>query len=399
MNIQIPQPRLLPHRAAGPAIALTVAVLLTLAIAGCGSQAAPHAAPPPPQVSVAPVVSQSVKLWDEYTGRITAVETVELRPRVTGYIDKVAFDEGEFVEKGDLLFAIDPRVYQAELERAEAMLAQARSEARLAQSQLERAQQLIEAKAISRETLDSRNAAAAQGNAAVAAAEAAVASARLDLKFSQVRAPISGIAGRALVTAGNLAQADSTVLTTLVSIDPMHVHFAIDEQSALRYAGLEDGVPVRIGLADEEGYPHAAKLDFVDNHVDPDTGTVHARAVLPNAEHAFKPGLFARVQLLGAQREQALLVDPKAVLTDQDRQYVYVLGKDNQAQRKDVVLGPQVGELRVVSSGLAAGDRVIVHGVQKVFFPGMPVQPQMIAMGEPPAPAAAANGASAAGVQ
>ena len=376
-----------------PFAALALSALAAAAIAACSSQAAPGEGagmPPPPEVSVATVLSKSVRQWDDFTGRVSAIETVELRPRVSGYVERVAYQEGREVKKGDLLFVIDQRRYRAELARAQADLERARSEARLAQSQDARAQTLLEAKAISREEFDTRKAATAQGNAGVRAAEAAVASAQLDLQFTQVRSPIDGRAGRAVVTEGNLAQADSTLLTTLVSQDPMYVYFESDEQSFLRYQELarkgereNNKNPVRVGLASEQGYPHEGTVDFIDNQVDPATGTIRARAVLPNPDRVFTPGLFARVQLEGSAEFKAMLIDDKAVLTDQDRKYVYVLGPKNAAVRKDVVLGRMIGGLRVVEKGLAANDKVIVHGVQKVFFPGMPVAPKTIAMGDP----------------
>jgi multidrug efflux system membrane fusion protein len=346
--------------------------------------------PPAPEVSVAQVLSKPVRAWDEFTGRVAAVETVELRPRVSGYVERVAYEEGQEVRKGDLLFLIDQRPYRAELARAEAGLAQARSEAALARTQDERAQTLADAHAVSQEEVDARRAAVAQTSAAVRAAEAAVTNARLNLQFTEVRAPIDGRAGRALVTVGNLAQADATSLTTLVSLDPVHVYFEADEQAYLRYNELarrgereESRNPVRIGLANEDGYPHAGTVDFVDNQVDPNTGTIRARAVVRNPDRVFTPGLFARVQLEGTGRFEALLIDEKAVLTDQDRKYVYVLGPGNTAVRKDVELGRSVDGLRVVNGGLSPEDKVIVNGVQKVFFAGMPVKPQLVEMDEP----------------
>jgi multidrug efflux system membrane fusion protein len=382
------------RRAALPALLL--AAMTALAATGCSSDASPAAGPPPPEVSVASVLSRTVGQWDDFTGRVAAVESVELRPRISGYVQRVAYAEGQEVRKGDLLFVVDPRPYQAALDRAQAELARARAEARLAQAQDARAQSLIEAKAISREEFEQRKANSAGADAAVRAAEAAVAAARLDLQFTQVRSPIAGRAGRALVTEGNLAQADATLLTTVVSQDPVFVYFETDEQTWLRYAALarkgerrDTGNPVRVGLANEAGYPHAGTVDFIDNQVDPRTGTLRARAVLRNPDRLFTPGLFARVQLQGGGARQALLVDDKAVLTDQDRKYVYVLGKGNTAQRKDVVLGRSVDGLRVVTSGLSAGDKVIVRGVQKVFFPGMPVAPKQVAM-QPAAPPAVA---------
>ncbi|WP_345301938.1 efflux RND transporter periplasmic adaptor subunit [Lysobacter hankyongensis] len=399
-----------------PLLPLTVSLLVAAVVSACsGSQASPGAdMPPPPDVSVAQVISRNVKQWDDFTGRVSAVETVQLRPRVSGYVERVAYREGDEVRKGQLLFLIDQRPYRAALAQAEAQLERARSEARLARSQDVRAQTLIDAKAISREEFDTRKAATAQSDAVVRAAEAAVAAARLDLQFTEVRSPIDGRAGRALATVGNLAQADATMLTTVVSLDPVHVYFESDEQAFLRYAGLartgqRDATrnPVRVGLADETGYPHAGTVDFIDNQVDPATGTIRARAVLPNPDRVFTPGLFARVQLEGSAEFKALLIDDKAVLTDQDRKYVYVLGPGNTAVRRDVVLGRTIeipgsgpGQaLRVVQSGLTAQDKVIVNGVQKVFFPGMPVKPQMVAMtgtATKPAVAVAKNAAPAA---
>ena len=388
-----------PVRSALPLLTLSAGILLALAIAGCSSRAAENAGgPPPADVSVATVLAKNVRQWDEFTGRIAAVESVELRPRVSGYIDRVAYQEGQEVHKGDLLFVIDQRPYQAQLAQAQAQLERARSDAKLAQTQDARAQALIEAKAISREDFESRHAASASGNAAVRAAEAAVRSAELNLQFTEVRSPISGRAGRALVTAGNLAQADGTLLTTVVSLDPMYVYFDSDEQTYLRYNAQShkgnraaESDPVRVGLANEADYPHRGTVDFIDNQVDPNTGTIRARAVLPNPDRVFTPGLFARVQLQGSAEFKALLIDDKAVLTDQDRKYVYVVGPDHTAQRRDVTLGSMVDGLRVVTSGLSASDQVVVDGVQKVFFPGMPVKATQVAMGKPAAPAVAAR--------
>jgi multidrug efflux system membrane fusion protein len=376
-------------------LALTAGIMIALTASGCGTQAATPSGPPAAEVSVAPVVSRTVRQWDDFTGRIAAVETVDLRPRVSGYIDRVTYQEGKEVKKGDLLFVIDQRPYLAALAQAEASLEHARSEAKLAQTQNARAQTLIDAKVISREEFEARHAASAQGDATVRGAEAAVATARLNLQFTEVRAPISGRAGRALITTGNLAQADSTLLTTLVSLDPVQVYFDSDEQTYLRYnelarKGERDAShnPVRVGLANEEGYPHAGTVDFTDNQVDPQTGTIRARAVLPNPDRVFTPGLFARVQLEGSGQFKALLIDDKAVLTDQDRKYVYVLAPNNTAARKDIKLGRMIDGLRVVESGLDPTDKVVIDGVQKVFFPGMPLKAAVVSMELPALPAA-----------
>ncbi|MCW5798280.1 MAG: efflux RND transporter periplasmic adaptor subunit [Nitrospira sp.] len=371
---------------------------LLLTAAGCNSeQAGSTGQPPPPEVGVAQVISKPVQQWDEYTGRISAIDTVELRPRASGYVQKVAYKEGQDVKQGDLMFQIDPRPYRAALENAQAQLARARVAQQLETIRNKRAQALIDDDAISHEELDLRRAAQAQSAADVHAAEAAVATAKLNLSFTEVRAPVSGRASRALVTVGNLATADDTLLTTVVSQDPMYVYFDADENSYLRYKEQErknertaQDNAVHVGLANETGYPHSGRVDFLDNQVNPTIGTVRARAVLSNADRIFTPGLFARVQFVSGQKAQALLIDDKAILTDQDRKYVYAVDKDGKAQRKDVVLGGVVDGLRVVQSGLAPDDRIVVVGLQKIFYPGMPVMPAEVPMDKPSAPAAPA---------
>jgi multidrug efflux system membrane fusion protein len=392
---------LAPHSrrilALGAFSALAIAVLV-----GCSSQASDNAgAPPPPAVSAAPVLIKEVSHWDEYNGRVEAVETVSLRPRVSGYIDRVNYVEGQEVKKGDVLFTIDDSSYRTELARSQAELARARTLAELGRSEAARAKKLSELQAISTEEYEQRRAAADQAGANVAAAQAAVDAARLNLEWTKVRAPISGRAGRALVTAGNLVSAGDTasVLTTLVSLDKVHVHFDADERSFLRYAEMarngerpseRDGkVPVQVGLVSEDGFPHEGVVDFLDNQVDRGTGTIRARALLDNADRRFTPGLFARVRLLGSGQFKAMLVDDKAVLTDQDRKYVYVVDEKGMAQRRDVQLGRSADGLRIVQKGLKPGDRVIVDGVQKVFFPGMPVDAKAVKMGAPSTPAVA----------
>ena len=387
------------------ALILPVVLAAVYAVARDGQDAAAGATPPPPAVSVAKVVEREFQPWDEFTGRITAVETVELRPRVSGYIERVGYEEGREVRKGDLLFVIDQRRYRATLDHAAAEYERARSEARLAATELDRAQTLLASRAISREEFDTRRAANAQGNAAVRAAAAAVDAAKLDLQFTEVRAPVDGRAGRALVTVGNLAQADSTVLTTIVSLDPMHVYFEADEQTFLEYAAASrrgehrtNASPVRVGLANEPGFPHPGTVDFVDNQVDPRTGTIRRVPSCRTATARSRRGCSRAYSSAGGRRQAALLIDEKAVLTDQDRKYVYVLGPNNVAVRKDIVLGRKAGDLRAVDHGLAPNELVIVHGVQKVFFAGMPVAPQEIAMGEsaPDALRMAANAAATA---
>jgi len=376
--------------------------LLAMAVAaGCSTQANEN--PPPPAVSVAPVLVEDVALWDSFSGRIEAAESVQLRPRVSGYIDRVHFAEGEDVRKGDVLFTIDPRPYQAVLARARADLARAKTLATQSRSEADRARRLSEQQAISTETWEQRRATAEQAQADVLAAQAAVDAAQLDLEFTRIRAPIDGRAGRALVTAGNLVGAGDAagVLATVVSRE-VYAYFDADEHTFLRYAGMarsgerpserDAGVPVRIGLANEEGYPHAGTVDFLDNQIDRSTGTIRARARFDNRDGVFTPGLFARVQVLGSGERRTVLIDDKAVLTDQDRKYVYVVDAQGLAQRRDVRLGRQADGLRIVENGLAEGDKVIVSGLQKVFFPGMPVDAKPVAMRAD----AAAEGAVAA---
>ncbi|MBO1748457.1 efflux RND transporter periplasmic adaptor subunit [Stenotrophomonas indicatrix] len=393
-------PNTTPHRF-GHRIAMAgVSILAAAVLAACsGGHAEEAGAPPPPQVSAAPVLLKQVSQWDEFSGRVEAVQSVELRPRVSGYIDKVNYVEGEEVKKGAVLFTIDARSYQAEYDRANAELARARTQAVLARSESERAKRLAEQQAISTETAEQRRAAADQSGAAVQAAQAEVDAARLNLEFTKVRAPIDGRAGRAMVTAGNLVTAgdSASVLTTLVSLDTVFVYFDADESTFLRYAQMarkgerpserDSELPVKIGLSGEEGYPHSGKVDFLDNQVTRSTGTIRVRALLDNADRQFTPGLFARVQLLGSGQFQAMLIDDKAVLTDQDRKYVYVVDKDGKAQRRDIRLGRTAEGLRIVEQGLAAGDKVIIDGVQKVFMPGMPVQAKAVAMQPTAAPA------------
>lgn len=391
-------------------LGLAVAVAAAVGLAACSdTQAGAPATPPAPQVSVAAVVARDVTQWDEFSGRVQAVAAVEIRPRVGGSIERINFREGGEVRKGDVLFVIDQRPYRAELAGAEAALARARSQQQLARSQMARAEALAEARAISAEERDARAAAATQAIAEVRAAEAAVAMARLNLEFTVVRSPIDGRVGQALLIAGDLIgnPPGATLLTTVVSQDPVHVYFEGDEQTYLRYAEMarrgerpssrDAHNPAFVGLGNEDGYPHEGYVDFVDNQLNPATGTIRARVVVPNPERALTPGLFARVKLLGSGRFHALLIDDKAVLTDQDRKYVYVLGAGNKAERRDVVLGREIDGLRVVQQGLREGDPLIVHGVQKIHGPGMTVAPAKIAMGEGPGNGQAPQGVAGDG--
>lgn len=393
------------HHTYRTVVGLACAAAASLWLSACspGTAATGEGAPPAPEVGVAAALSRPVRVWDEFNGRLGAVDAVELRPRVSGYIEAVAFREGDEVKKGDLLFRIDPRPYRAALNDAQARLERARTAEDIARAQANRADQLIGANAISREEYESLGADLARSSADVRAAEAALAAARLNLSFTEVRSPIAGRAGRAMLSVGNLARADDSVLTTVVSQDRMYVYFDCDEPSYLRYQAhaQRKGGPkaeriVRVGLADEPGFPHAGKVDFLDNHVNPETGTIRARAVLANPARKLMPGMHARVQFNGDGEVGAVLINDRAVLIDQGRRYVYVLGPDNKALRKDIVVGRLVDgadakqPLRVVESGLAGGDKVIVSGTQKIFYPGMPVKPVPVTMAAPDAGAAAA---------
>ncbi|WP_444939999.1 efflux RND transporter periplasmic adaptor subunit [Microbulbifer sp. EKSA008] len=356
-----------------------------LVLAGCNSDAPSGQQPPPPAVEVAQVSAGNTTLWRSFTGRVAAPETVELRPRVSGYIDKVSFAEGTLVKQGDVLFTIDPRPYQARERAARADLARVRSDLSYSEKQAGRAKQLLNSKAISREEYDRRIASRDSARAALSAAEAALENAQLDLQYTEVKAPISGRVSRALVTQGNLANADSTLLTTLVSVDPMYVYFESDEQTFAKGRDLLNSgqkPAVRIGLAGEQGYPHSGELDFIDNRLNSHTGTIQFRAVVNNRDGFFRPGQFARVEMPIEEVSQAVLINSKAVLTDQDRRYVYIVNDSNVTEKRPVVAGQRQGDLVVIRSGLEPGEKIVVNGLQKIFFPGMPVAPEMVAMQE-----------------
>jgi RND family efflux transporter MFP subunit len=364
------------------ALALCIGVLLT----GC-QQA--QSAPPPPQVTVAPAVTRQVADEDEFTGHFEAVNAVEIRPRVAGFVQRVAFVEGAIVKQGDVLFTIDPRPYEAEVSRAEAELERAQTRKQLADMELERARRLVSTQAISREELDARTSGRAESDAAIRAAQAAVRMARLNLEWTVVRAPITGRVSRAEVTTGNLVQtgpANPTLLTTIVSLDPIYVYFDSDEQAYLKYMHAANGPSARpvgrqvyVGLANETGFPHEGRLDFIDNRLDRTAGTVRVRAVLPNKSQLFTPGLFARVRLVGGEQRSTTLVQDRAIGTDQDRKFVLVLKDDNTLEYRPVTLGRMVDGLRAVDSGLASGERVVINGLMRVR-PGMKVVAQTAAM-------------------
>jgi RND family efflux transporter MFP subunit len=370
-------------------LAAAAVAVATAGTSGCthDAKATTAAVQAPPQVTVAQVLSRQMTDFDEFTGHFEAVERVEIRPRVSGYISSVNFTQGREVKKGDVLFVIDPRPYEAELKKVKAELAQARSQLALSKSERDRAVKLLDSHAISREEYDTRVAGTEQSTANVDAAEAAVDSAALNLTFTRVTAPISGVVGRAEITEGNLVSAGQTLLTTLVSQDPIYVSFEGDEQGYLRYmelarnAGRDARHPVWVGLANEQGYPHEGAIVFVNNEIDAATGTARARGLLENHDRRFTPGMFARVKLPGSSTYRALLINDSSVGTDQSVKYVLRVGKDNRVEYQPVKLGPVVDGLRVVRSGLKDGDVIVVNGLQRVR-PGAPVTPQRVAMGE-----------------
>ncbi|MCC6709974.1 MAG: efflux RND transporter periplasmic adaptor subunit [Gammaproteobacteria bacterium] len=351
-------------------------------------------APPPaagaggaPPVSVAAALTQDVQDADEFPGRIEAIDAVKVRARVNGYLEKVLFTPGAEVKKGDVLFEIDQRPFRAKVNEAEAALAATVAQLDLAKLEATRQEQMLATHATSRREFDAATALVKSLEASRAANRATLANARLNLDFTRVTAPISGRAGKDEVTVGNLVQGenpDSPVLTTLASVDPIYVSFEADERAFLKYIAPNRGqpLPVQVGLIDESGFPHQAKLGFVDNNVDASSGTVRMRALLDNAERRFTPGLFARVRLeaaTGARR--VVLVADRAIGTDQSKRFVLVVGSDNTAVYREVHIGRKVGALRIVESGLETGELVVVNGLQRVR-PGAPVTPTTVPMEE-----------------
>ena len=373
------------------ALKFSLAPIAALILVACARNEAAEAPAAPPSVQAAKVVSKPITEFDEFTGRFEAVERVEVRPRVSGYVTATRFEQGHEVKKGDILYVIDARPYQATLKHAQAEVTRARTQAALAASERVRATKLIEKRAISQEEFDARTSGNEQAAANLQAAEAAVESAALDLSFTEVRAPISGLVGRAAITAGNLVAAGQTLLTTVVSIDPIYVSFDGDEQIYLKNVGLDlrgelpssrnAHNPVWAGLADEQGHPHEGVMVFLDNELDPNTGTIHARGLFKNPDRRFTPGMFARVKLVGSGKYDALLINDSAIGTDQSVKFVLRVGAENKIEYAPVKLGPLIDGLRVVRAGLKTDDVIVVKGLQQVR-PGMPVTPQLVAMGE-----------------
>jgi RND family efflux transporter MFP subunit len=370
--------RRLTHRIwAGAAVAAPL--LYVAMLAGCERAESQPAPPPPPSVTVAKALQGEVTDWAEFTGRFEAVDRVELRPRVSGYIESVRFQEGAEVKKGDVLFVIDPRPYKAALDRAEGELARIKAQAAYADSESHRAERLLSSKAISQGEHDSRVSQNSQSQADVRSAQAAVDAARLNLEFTRVISPIAGRVSRAVVTEGNYVSAGSNVLTSVVSLDPIYVSFDGDEQSYLNFrpkvGGDSANSAVFVGLANEEGYPHTGRLNFLDNALNPATGTIRVRALLANPDRQFTPGLFARVRIPGSERYSTTLIPEAAIATDQDRRYVLVVDGAGTVEYRTVQLGGVHEGKRVVRDGLKPGEQVVVSGLQRAR-PGSKVTPQ-----------------------
>jgi RND family efflux transporter MFP subunit len=365
--------------------------VMAILLAACDQAPPPPQAAmemPPPQVTVANPLLLKVSDWDEFTGRIHAVESVEVRPRVSGYLQSVNFTEGSIVNKGDLLYVIDPRPYQAILEQARADVVRAKAALDLAENDLARAERLYQSRAISEEELDSRSNQKREALASLEAAKAAVTAAELNVEFTHIKAPITGRIGRTRITAGNLVTGgdfESTLLTTIVSLDPVYVYFTADEQAVLHYARLDmAGIrkssrtarnSVKLRLADEEDYTHEGYMDFVDNQIDLATGTLRVRAVVNNPDYLLVPGMFADVRLQGQSQYEALLIPDAAISVDQTIRFVYVLGENNIVERRQITPGRLEGSLRIVRDGLSPADQVIINGIQRVRA-GVQVTPE-----------------------
>ncbi|MDX1367160.1 multidrug efflux RND transporter periplasmic adaptor subunit MexE [Pseudomonas sp.] len=368
---------------------LPLALAAVLLLSACGEAPEATQQMPAAQVSVAEVIEQPINEWDEFTGRLEAPESVDVRPRVSGFIDRVAFDEGSLVKKGDLLFQIDPRPFEAEVKRLEAQLQQARASQARTVSEARRGERLRKSNAISAELADARSSAAQEAQAAVAGIQAELDNARLNLSFTRVTAPIDGRVSRAEITEGNLVNAGQSLLTTLVSTDMVYAYFDVDERVFLKYVELarqaggqtRDASPVYLGLSSEEGHPHLGELDFLDNQVNPQTGTIRGRAVFDNRDGHFTPGLYARLKLVGSSQYAAALIKDEAVGTDLGKKFVLVLDKDNAVQYRAIELGPKLEGLRIVRSGLAKGEKIVVNGLQRAF-PGSTVDPQSVPMAD-----------------
>jgi RND family efflux transporter MFP subunit len=366
---------------------VTGCLMATALLCGCHQAQQAPPAQPPPQVTVSHPVAKEIVDYDEFTARLSAVNSVEIRARVNGYLQKVNFKDGAEVRKGDLLFVIDPRPYQAEVDRVQAELARAQTQHDLAENDFKRATDLFQTKAISAEELDTRSKNRAAADSAVKSAQANLETAQLNLAYTSIMAPIDGRLSRAMVTEGNLVTGDgkdSTLLTTLVSVDPIYAYADVDEATVLKYQELDrqglrknnNGfIPAELALGNSDAFLYKGVIDFIDNQIDSGTGTLHARAIFPNPDHNLIPGEFGRLRVTGSNKYTGLLIPDSAIGTDQDKKIVYVVGSDKTIQSKQVVPGKIVDGLRVIRSGLDASDLVVLDRLQ-IVQPGMPVTPK-----------------------
>jgi len=365
-------------------------ILLAPALAGCGQSQPPGGGPPPPTVTVAKPIERSITDQDEYVGRFVAVDSVEIRARVSGYLDQIHFRDGQMVKQGDLLFTIDKRPFQNTVAQTRGTLAQAKANLAFAEADLERAKQLVRDRTITEQTFDQRTQAQRSAAASVAANEAAVRQAELDLEFTELRAPVAGRIGDRRVSPGNLvtggAAGATTMLANIVSLDPIRFEFTMDEASYLRYerfsgsgkevTGREGGVIVGLKLLDEKTFEHRGSMDFVDNAIDKSSGTIRGRASFSNPNVVLTPGMFGRIRVPGSPAYNAMLLPDAAIGTEQIRKFVLVVGDDNTAVQKYVTLGPLSDDnLRIIKDGITASDRVIVNGLMRVR-PGQKITPQ-----------------------
>jgi RND family efflux transporter MFP subunit len=374
--------------------------LIVIASLGVGCRRSHDAGPPPPKVTVARPLVREIVEWDEYTGRLQALDSVEIRPRVNGYVDSIHFADGAIVKEGDLLFVIDPRPYEAVLKQAQAQVEVAQARLEVARTETARGERLFGSRAMSAEEAERRVSTLHAAGASVAAAQATVDAAALDVQFTRVIAPIAGRASRHLVDEGNLVTGgatNATLLTTIVSLDPIHCYFDVDERQALKYTRLaktgerassrDVNNPVEVALADETGFPHKGWMDFVDNQLDVGTGTIIARALLPNPDLLLSAGMFVRLRLPGSAQHQATLLPDEAIATDLNQKFVWVIDAENKAQYRRVTLGPLHEGLRIIREGVGPDDRVVIAGVQRVKL-GIVVAPEDRAIEPPPAVAA-----------
>ncbi|RYD38289.1 MAG: efflux RND transporter periplasmic adaptor subunit [Verrucomicrobiaceae bacterium] len=389
-----------------PAIAL---MLLAALLSGCSKNKKAAQAQPAPKVTIASPLVKKIVEWDEFVGRLESPKMVNLRARVGGYLEKIHFKEGTEVKEGDLLITIDPRPFAATVEGARADLERARAHAALAKNEAVRAETLIKSRAIAAEEYESRRNAAAEAESAVQVAASTLKKAELDLEFTSVRAPITGRISYAPVTEGNLVtggEKDSTLLTTIVALDPLYCYFEVDEQSALKYremhrqgqrvSPLFEAVPSEMGLSNEKGFPRKGQVDFVDNMLRPDTGTIRVRGTFPNADKLMAPGFFARVRIPGSGEYEALLIRDEAIGSDQGRPFVYVIGGDGKAEYRPVETGPMQEGLRIVKAGLKPTDKIAINGVMALRN-GTATRPEEGRMALPAAPAPAQSSAKSGG--